>query len=293
MNTIAIGSFDGIHSGHAAVIRTALACDADASVVCFEPVPRQYFGDGQWNRRLTTSVERAEAINDLGARVLIFPFDRNTENMDPGDFLEELYLREHFVTVVAGYDFHFGLRRRGSGEYLKQWCTSRGIDAIIVPPLKSEGEPVKSERIRVLLEAGDLENAESLLDRHYSLTGAVARGKGLGRSIGFPTLNVRVPRCKMLPKPGSYAGIVYSKRSGGRMPAAVFVPKRDGAPVEAHILQKTEDMYGTAVKIVLLKRLRDVSEETDLKQLSKLIAEDVTIVKQMDLKERWMEDPDQ
>ncbi|MCD4848302.1 MAG: hypothetical protein K8R76_08935 [Candidatus Aegiribacteria sp.] len=291
--TLAIGSFDGIHMGHEVVIRAALLKDRNAGVVCFEPVPRQYFGKGSWSRRLTTSFERAKILRELGIKkILLYPFDNITVNMEPEVFLEDLYAREQFSRLVVGYDFHFGRERKGTEHFLKQWCTSRRIDTIIVPPLKTGDVPVKSERIRNLLENGDVRQAELLLGRKYSVTGVVSRGKGVGRRLGFPTVNVRVPFCKLLPERGSYAGIVTLDESDRRMPAAVFVPGNATGPVEAHLINRIENMYGCGMTVSFCSRLRGIASPDSMGELSDLIAEDVRDVKKLAEEEKWMEDPE-
>lgn len=291
--TLAIGSFDGIHTGHEVVIRAALLKDKNAGVVCFEPVPRQYFGKGSWSRRLTTSFERAGILRKLGVKkILLYPFDKTTVNMEPEAFLEDLHAREQFSRLVVGYDFHFGRERKGTELFLKQWCTSRRIDTIIVPPLKTGDVPVKSERIRNLLENGDVLQAELLLGRKYSVTGVVSRGKGVGRKLGFPTVNIRVPFCKLLPEPGSYAGIVTLDESDRRMPAAVFVPGNATGPVEAHLINRIENMYGCGMTVSFCSRLRGIASPGSMGELSDLIAEDVRDVKKLAEEEKWMEDPE-
>ena len=287
MKAVAVGSFDGIHLGHAAVIRTALALDPEAMVVCFEPVPRQFFGPVGWARRLTTPWERRRALSELGITDMVtIPFDRETVGMSPEDFLTDLELQLGFDTVVAGYDFHFGSERSGSCNSLRKWCTCMGFDAIIEPPMEIDGEPVKSERIRGLLETGALSECRSLLGRRYSATGVVSRGKGLGRELGFPTLNLRIPTCKMLPPPGSYAGWVDLQGEGKGIPSAVFVPGHATGPVEAHLLRPLEDAYGRSATVSFVKGLRGVAEVKDTAELSRLIAEDAAVAGSLlDMKE--------
>lgn len=282
MDTITLGNFDGIHSGHLKVIEKATSFSGDTCLVCFEPVARQYFSDQLWSRRLTTAAERAGILRKLGMKkIMIIPFDRETIEKSPDEFLQELLEQERFSRIVVGYDFHFGRNRSGTVEYMCQWCTSREIDTIIVPPLECEGEPIKSERIRRLLENGELRNAEKLLGRHYSITGVVQRGKGLGRKIGFPTLNVRVPGCKLLPRSGSYAGYVEPGEGEKPVPAAVFVPGSVTGPVEAHLLDhRGSDIYGSIVRVSFRKRLRSTASSKSTEELKKLIAGDVEDVRQ-------------
>jgi len=292
MDTITLGNFDGIHSGHLKVIESARSFSGDTCLVCFEPVARQYFTDISWSRRLTTVSEREVILNELGLKkIIIIPFDRETACKSPDEFLSELHEMEKFSRIVVGYDFHFGRNRSGTVEYLNQWCTSREIDTIIVPPLECGEGPVKSEKIRLLLENGELKSAEELLGRHYSVTGVVSRGKGLGREIGYPTLNIRVPGCKLLPKPGSYAGYVDLSEGNRSVPAAVFVPGTATGPVEAHMLDhRGGDVYGSIVSVSFRKRLRRRASSISIEELKKLIAGDVENVRQYAFKQERMED---
>jgi len=279
MNTVTIGNFDGIHKGHLKVIERARSF-GDTGLVCFEPIARQYFSDNSWRRRLTTVAERSDILKKLGIEnIHIIPFDAETAEKSPDRFLTELHEWENFSRIVIGYDFHFGRNRSGTVEYLKRWCTSREIDTIIVPPLECDDGPVKSERIRSLLEIGELRSAEKFLGRHYSVTGVVSRGKGQGKLIGFPTLNVRVPGCKLLPEPGSYAGYVDFR--GGFMPAAVFVPDSATGPVEAHIVDyRAGDVYGSIMKVSFVEKLRNTASSSSTEELRRLIAGDVESVRQ-------------
>ncbi len=292
MDTITIGNFDGIHKGHLKVIERAKSFGDETGLVCFEPVARQCFTDIRWNRRLTTSFERANFLKKLGMiKIFLIPFDTETIEKSPDSFLSELLEWGNFSRIVVGYDFHFGRNRSGTVEYLRQWCTSREIDTIIVPPLECDEEPVKSERIRLLLENGELQSAEKLLGRHYSVTGVVSRGKGLGKQIGFPTLNVRVPGCKLLPEPGSYAGYVDFSDGNKHMPAAVFVPDSAAGPVEAHLVDHpTGDVYGSIMNVSFITKLRTTASSSNIEELKKLIAGDVEMVRQYAMKKERMED---
>jgi len=280
MLTLALGAFDGIHLGHASVIRSALSLDADASVACFEPIPRQFFGGRSWNRRLTTPGERRAAIGAAGVHeVLTVPFDAATVSMSPEDFLDTLMLRMPFGRLVVGWDFHFGSGRSGTPARMERWCTSKGVDSMIVVPFEIGGEPVKSGRIRDLLGRGDLQGCRDLLGRCYAAEGPCARGRGAGRELGFPTLNLRVPACKMLPPPGSYAGLVALEDEGEDLPAAVFVHP-DGAggfrgPVEAHVPGRRLDAYGRAAEVSFVARLREPVRSPSTGELRDLIAGDV------------------
>jgi riboflavin kinase/FMN adenylyltransferase len=257
-------------------------------------VARQYFSRELWSGRLSTVWERNLLLTGLGVRnVELVPFRRDTVELGPDQFLHRLHSRLPFSTVVVGYDFHFGRDRSGTVDYLRQWCTSREISTIIVPPLQILGEPVKSERIRHLLEKGRMERAGGLLGRPYSLTGVLARGKGFGRELGFPTLNIRVPGCKLLPMSGSYCGYVYSRNGAAGMTSAVFVPGKATGPVEAHVPGglSREIPVGSLVRVELAERIRSVVQAQSVPELRKLIAGDIEVVRHFEEKKGRTEDP--
>ena len=271
---IAVGSFDGLHRGHAAVVREALSGEAAADVVCFEPLPRQFFGTPYWNRRLTTPGERRSILRGMGIDNTSPPSWRTlTQSESPEEFLAELEGIGRVERLVVGYDFHFGSGRTGSIEMLRSWTGRLSADLEVVSPVSEGGTPVKSERIRKLLEKGMLVEASSLLGRNYSATGVVGRGHGVGRKLGFPTINVRIPPCKLVPPPGSYVASVGIQHR--KLPAAVFVHPGSVGPIEAHIPFWEGDVYGEPAGIEFESFLRKPESGLSERELRKLIAEDV------------------
>jgi riboflavin kinase/FMN adenylyltransferase len=273
--SLAVGSFDGIHSGHMAVIVEAMRDSGVADVVCFEPIPRQFFGSLSWRRRLTTPGERRSILGNLGVgSVRVFPFDLRTRSSAPVDFLAELEGIGRFERLVVGYDFHFGSDRSGSAGTIREWAGSAGVELVVVPPVEIGGAPVKSERIRDLIETGGIGEAAGLLGRRYSATGAVARGRGAGRKLGFPTINVTVPGCKLLPPAGSYAAVAHI--GGESHPAAAFVPAGDrGGLVEAFLPGWEGEAYGELATIEFVSFVRPPEEDVRDDRLTELIGRDV------------------
>jgi len=271
---VALGGFDGIHTGHLAVARAAVSLDAQASVACFEPLPRQVLSPGGAPMRLTTPFERVEALGASGVgSVIVLPFDEETRLAEPRDFLHRLRGLCGFEQLVVGYDFHLGRGRSGSVMLLEEWCAETGVGLLVVPEVACGGAAVKSGRIRELLRSSALPEAAALLGRRYSATGAVARGKGLGRELGFPTLNVCVPEPKLLPGPGSYAAFVAVEAGRGR-PAAVFVPERPGL-VEAHVPGWSGDAYARMARVEFVEFLRPAEPGLDNVLLKRKIEGDV------------------
>ena len=276
LKTLAVGSFDGIHRGHRSVLQAALETDGEAGMLCFEPLPREYFGGSSWKRRLSTVDERNTILLKMGIpSAILLPFNENTVIQSPEEFLQRLPVDSDFRTLVVGYDFHFGYKRSGSISHLKRWCNTYRKKVIILPPLESGGIPIKSEWIRKLLETGKLQKANSLLGYSYFAMGVVERGKGVGRLLGFPTLNIRVSDSKLLPPPGSYLGAVRLRDTETPVPAALFVPPGRVGYLEAHLPGWSGSIYGSAVTAIFFEWLRGVEETTSKQVLSKYIELDV------------------
>lgn len=251
--SLALGSFDGLHLGHMEVMGRA-AEDEAAAVLCFEPLPRQLFGQRGVPLRLTTPMERLALLRGLGVATVVWPFDDRTAALEPEDFLQRALglcrLRGlDCRRMVVGYDFHFGRGRSGGPELLADWCRHRGLEAVIVGPVRSCGAPVKSSRIRKLVRRGEVEAAAPLLGRDYGVRGPVARGRGHGRKLGFRTLNVTVPAAKLLPAPGSYAARL--RTAEGPRDGVAFVPEGTPGLLEVHVPDFDGLPYGTAVDVVI------------------------------------------
>lgn len=273
MKVLALGGFDGLHLGHLAIVDHARNLDSDASILCFEPVPRQVLGSER-HVRLTTPGERRKILLQYGpCGIVVHPFDSATQRSSPVEFLDALLSSCRFEKLIAGYDFGFGSGRSGSVRTVRDWCRERSIDLHVMDPVCLDGEPVKSRRIRRLVSEGELARAAELLGRSYSALGAVSRGKGLGRSLGFPTLNVHVPAAKLLPPPGSYAAMV--EVDGTPRPAAVFLPSGRHGLCEAHLPGWSGDAYGKAAGIEFRQFLRPPEGGLSRSGLSMRIARDV------------------
>lgn len=273
MKVLALGGFDGLHLGHLAIVDHARSLDPDASILCFEPVPRQVLGSER-NVRLTTPGERRKILLQYGpCGIVVHPFDSATQRSSPAEFLDALLSSCRFEKLIAGYDFGFGSGRSGSVRTVRDWCRERSIDLHVMEPVCLEGEPVKSRRIRRLVLEGELARAAELLGRSYYAMGAVSRGKGLGRILGFPTLNVHVPSAKLLPPPGSYAATV--EVDGTPRPAAVFLPSGRHGLCEAHLPGWSGDAYGKAAGIEFRQFLRPPEGGLSRSGLSMRIARDV------------------
>ncbi|MBQ6173670.1 MAG: bifunctional riboflavin kinase/FAD synthetase [Clostridia bacterium] len=279
---LVLGMFDGVHRGHQALLERGMKLARERRVpltVCtFEPHPMEVLRPDLAPRRLTTPIERARLMAAFGADVLAeIRFTRTLADLEPEAFLADMTARFRPPAVVCGYNFSYGRDGRGDGDSLSAWASAHGFLAEIVPAVCDGGKPVSSTRIRGCLSAGDVAEAARLLGHDYSLTGPVQHGKRQGRTMGFPTVNVRIPPHKILPSYGVYACTVTYR--GAEHPGIVNVGRHPtlpegGVTVEAHILDDAPDLYGETVRVTFLRHLRPEKPFRSKEELTAQIAHD-------------------
>jgi riboflavin kinase/FMN adenylyltransferase len=282
--TVALGNFDGVHLGHAHVLRAAHAArpDAPLSVLTFEPHPRELFRPDDPPFRLTLSAERAEALGALGVReVHEIGFDRDFSLMTAEAFVADV-LRDGLgaVHLVCGGDFAFGHRRGGDVAFLAARAEALGIGLTVATPLTDEGGTISSSRIRRLLQDGYPERAARELGRPWAIRGVVAHGDARGRTIGFPTANIALGR-HLEPARGVYS-ITATLPDGRVIPGVANIGRRptvNAGPesrLEAHLFDFTEDLYERELSISLHAFLRAERRFSGLAELQSQIAADAT-----------------
>lgn len=270
---VAVGSFDGVHLGHQSLLAQARHLAAQERwplmVYTFDP-PTKVFMRGVG--MLSTLSEKLELLKQHGVDLaLAVPFDEDFASRDKAAFLGDLQQLEA-KWLVVGEDFAFGKGRAGGLADLESVAPT-----LTVPLLDLGGAPVKSTRIRQLLERGDVESARHLLGRPYSARGIVQKGEQLGRQLGFPTANVEPAPGKVLPR-GVFAAEAETYKR--RYPAVVNVGTRPTLKgkkltLEAHLIGFAGELYGHELKLVFLKKLRDEQAFPDLASLREQIARDV------------------
>ncbi len=263
--SVAIGTFDGVHLGHQAVIRAAIAAGDRPTVITFDPHPRTVLGNRV--ELLATLDRRLELLAAVGAEdVLVVGFTPEIAALAPADFVRDYLLALGTRTVVAGAGFRFGRGRGGDLEL----CRSLGLETREVPLV----EGVSSSLIRQRAHEGDVRGAASLLGRPLELDGTVVSGDQRGGTLGFPTANLRVQPDVLVPEFGIYAGGVGDRR------AAISIginPHYGGTErrIEAYLLDWHGDLYGDRLVIELWLRLRDERAFASEADLVAQIAEDV------------------
>ncbi len=265
---ITVGTFDGVHRGHWAVLqRLSEAADADgllSVMVTFDPHPLKIVRPEIAPRLLTTPNEKKEILTLSGLDYAVFlSFTRTLSLYLPDEFVRDVLLaRFGLKRLVVGYDHGFGRGRSGDADTMRRIGARYGFDVEVVEPIQLNDGPVSSSRIRTALEEGDVELAGRGLGRPYSLSGIVVHGEGRGRTLGFATANVSVGHeDKLLPRQGIYAVRAAARTHLGRGLLHLGPrPTFRGSPpsIELHLLDFAGDLYGELVRVEFLRRLRDV-----------------------------------
>ncbi len=280
---IAIGVFDGVHIGHQALIRQAAerakGQGGRALAATFDPLPIQALAPGAPPSALSDVEERAELLHAAGAdEVVVFHFTTEFAALSADEFVRRLVAAGEIRQIFVGEDFQFGHDRGGNVATLTAAGKRHDFEVIVALPVKLDGEIVSSTRIRNALLAGDVENAARLLGRPYRVRGTVVHGDKRGRALGFPTMNLAVPRERLLPRDGIYA--LWATVNGERVPAAASLgvrPTFGGGDrvLEAYLLDWSGDAYGDSVEAAFVTRLRDELRFASAAELSAQIARDV------------------
>ncbi|ALM82179.1 bifunctional riboflavin kinase/FAD synthetase [Bordetella sp. N] len=287
---LTIGNFDGVHRGHQAMLArlrdVSLEHGLTPTVMTFEPHPREYFA--KLNQRPELAPTRISGLRDkLDAlaragveQVVVERFNARLADMEPETFVERLLVRGLGVRrVLVGPDFRYGRKRRGDVEQLVAAGARYDFEVeILADVTDTHGHRVSSSEVRTALAVGDLTRAGDLLGHAYHLSGHVIHGQKLGRTLGYPTLNLRVAeRCAA--RSGIYVVRVHGL-ADGPLPAVASLGVRPTVEdhgrvlLEAHILDKRVDAYGKLVRVEFLHKLRDEEKFPDLPTLTAAIADD-------------------
>lgn len=281
---LAIGFFDGVHAGHQEVIGHArhLADESGgtAVVATFDPHPLKFLRPDIAPRLLTSTRHKALIMERLGiTHLLIMPFDAVTAALEPDAFIAQLASAARpLASITVGKSWAFGRGRTGTLATLEHLGKARSFTAHGISPVTSGGEPVSSTRIRSAVERGDFAEAAQLLARDYSVLGTVIHGRHLGTQLGFPTANLAL-EAEQLPPLGVYA--VRALVKGALHDGVANLghrPTVDGASserhLEVHVFDFAADIYGEAMEVRYVQRLREEQQFASLDALKAQIARD-------------------
>jgi len=281
---VSFGNFDGVHRGHltliAALKRRAARVNGPAVAVTFDPPPVALLNPAALKLPLTTIEDRAELLHAAGAdQVMVLKVEASLLALSAGSFIEEVIQRQLAArAMVEGSNFRFGRGREGDGAMLAALKdrTNISFDEVTV-------DAVSSSRVRAALNSGDVAEACDLLGRRYSIQGTVVEGAQRGRTLGFPTANLDgVPT--LVPLPGVYA--VEAAVDGQRYRGAANVGPNptfgdDARKIEIHLLDFSGDLYGYAMRVEFLKRLRDVQTFATVDALKAQVSADVAAARRV------------
>ncbi|MDZ8139852.1 MAG: bifunctional riboflavin kinase/FAD synthetase [Nostoc sp. DedQUE04] len=326
---VALGKFDGVHLGHQRVIQPVLHAGGHLSVassphskenqltnqeytystvVTFDPHPQEFF-TGQPRTLLTPLDEKVQQLRSLGVEQLVLlPFDKELSALTPEEFVEKILVQQlRCQRISIGQDFCFGEKRSGTAQDLQLLAAKHNIPVTIVPLQTYTGDsstqtscvsttPTQDARIstsliRQNLEQGDIENANLLLGRPYALLGDVVQGQQLGRTIGFPTANLQLPKEKFLPRQGVYAVRVFTlNETSDTVPSENLGVMNIGnrptvngtySSAEVHLFDWSGDLYGKKLVVQLVKFLRPEQKFPSLEALKTQIQLDCVVAREV------------
>lgn len=326
---VALGKFDGVHLGHQRVIQPVLHAGGHLSVasslhskenqltnqeytystvVTFDPHPQEFF-TGQPRTLLTPLDEKVQQLRSLGVEQLVLlPFDKELSALTPEEFVEKILVQQlRCQRISIGQDFCFGEKRSGTAQDLQLLAAKHNIPVTIVPLQTYTGDsstqtncvsntPTQDARIstsliRQTLEQGDIENANLLLGRPYTLLGDVVQGQQLGRTIGFPTANLQLPKEKFLPRQGVYAVRVFTlDETSDTAPSENLGVMNIGnrptvngtySSAEVHLFDWSGDLYGKKLFVQLVKFLRPEQKFPSLEALKTQIQLDCVVAREV------------
>ena len=273
---VAIGNFDGVHLGHRALIETSrqlAGTDGAVAVITFEPLPQAFFRPERAPARLSTVYQKLDLLRLAGVDLTwLMRFDSQLAALTATEFVEQVLVEKLDAShVVVGEDFRFGCGQQGDVAMLTELGSELGFEVQIVPAVLCDKERVSSSGIRAKLAAGDFASAADWLGRPFRMEGHVTRGAGLGKTLGYPTANLRI-RAEPSPLGGVLAA--FSRVNGGPwLPAVTNLGRRPAVGgkeplLEVHFFDFNEDLYGQRLEVQFVAKLRD---ELDFESLDDLV----------------------
>lgn len=282
---VAIGNFDGVHRGHAEILRQLKETGLKTVVFTFEPHPMQLLCPLTAPERLTWTERKVELLEAQGVDcVVVCPTSLEMLQWSAREFFDRVLRKAlRAKSVVEGSTFTFGRNREGSPQTLLRLCQEYGLQAHIVESQHLHGETISSSRVRRILRDGDIALANEMLTAPYRIRGRVVNGERRGRLLGFPTANL-ADVDTLLPAFGAYAGRAYSEF--GIHAAAICIGpnvtfQEDTPKVEIHLLDFTGDLYDKTLQVEFLARLRPLTQFSSPEALMAQLKQDVADVRAM------------
>lgn len=286
---IGLGNFDGLHIGHASLIKKLVdECHSQnltSVIYTFTKHPENILRKKLFTPQITTTKKKIELLDEFNVDYLyLAEFDEKFSRMQPEEFIKRILVDMFGIKLaVVGYDYRFGFEGSGDVALLEHYGEKYHFDVIVVPPVYLDSEVVSSTSIRKLLSYGYVDKVSKFLGRPYSIQGLVIKGRNVGTKIGFPTANLMPEKYLIIPRSGVYItqisinGKLYNSLTNiGKNPT--FKLKR--VSVETHILDLSQDIYNETVEVFFHKRIRGEKKFDSLIELTKQINQDILAARQ-------------
>ncbi len=275
---ITIGTFDGVHQGHKAILKKvadhAAEVNGESVLLTFEPHPRKLLFPDQPLGIITPLDEKLKLITEEGIKhVVVVPFTREFANLSAQEYIEHFLVDIfHPHSIIIGYDHRFGHDRKGDINLLKEYAANRNYELIEIPAQMIDEAAVSSTKIRHAINKGRMEDASHMLGRNYSLKGTVVHGNKLGRTLGYPTANLQpTDSDQIVPAIGIYAiKALHNNTTYNAMLSIGYNPTvtdKKELRIEANIFDFDKDIYGDELEIRFIKKLRDEQKFDSLEAL--------------------------
>lgn len=284
---VTIGNFDGVHRGHQTLMKKAIEYskqDGLRSVVfTFSNHPVNFFKPG-YVKNIISLEDKKKILEKIGIDVLVnIPFCEKMTKISAEDYINNILIKKlHAKRIIVGHDFSFARKREGNIEILKSFESKYGYKLDVITPVILDKKRVSSTDIRTMISNGDVSGAKKLLGRYYAIEGEVIRARQIGRTIGFPTANIKYDNSMVLPEKGIYATIA-------RLDDRVFCgatnigtnPTVNGKKlsIETYILDFDEDIYGKNLRIEFVEKIREEIKFESKEELKHQLESDVDYVR--------------
>lgn len=274
---VSLGFFDGVHLGHAAVIKAAVRQNLQTAVVTFSHNPGKT-DNGQPIDEITCPALKEQILTSLSVDAVMYLDFKKVCGMEPAQFIDMLCSTLNVKYISSGFNYRFGKNAKAGVRELEAICAPRGIEVCSIAPVCVGGLPLSSTRIRSLISDGDVKKAAVLLGRPFAFYSEVVHGRQLGRTLGTPTINQLLPETQLLPRFGVYASIVHV--GGGLLPAVTNVGVKptisdNNAPLaETYILGFEGDLYGETVRVDIMEFIRPEMRFGGLEELREQMKRD-------------------
>lgn len=272
--SVALGTFDGLHLGHKAVLESILKNGLTPVALTFD-LPPKYEAK---NNLLMTPDNKIQALEELGIKAEVLDFNK-VKDITPNDFLA--FIKEEFSPkiIATGYNFRFGKGASGTTEDILNFCKANKMEYVCADAVSAEGEPVSSTRIRALVKEGKIKSANLMLGYNFSFSGEIVHGDERGRTMGFPTLNIPYPKELVVPRFGVYASLTEIDGKIYKSVTDIGVRptfKTDYVISETNIMNFHGDVYGKSAKIHLVDFIRGEVKFSGIDELKAAISADKT-----------------